>query len=271
MEIRLKERKGQPALFDGIAFLLICSFTSSIVYVAVSNYGDQENQAMNSAHALNYMQTVMKSMYYIDASQLSRVNDVKAYPPDSNGVSHIDPVYVDLKCRQLSQYSGEVSVADLLKNDLNDPNEVNLDDMYGNAPSPGLTAMRCTMKELMKPFVLAGYDYMMEVLPTNCGKSPCDPVQIPKNSEGWLDKITDVWNGTIRTDRDVNGNQIVGGCDYVQENFHNTFAVSAPFRTINLKTITNPGGPKYIQTSANYVLRICIWPSREKRDRQVIP
>ncbi|MBI4360560.1 hypothetical protein HY572_02180 [Candidatus Micrarchaeota archaeon] len=159
-ENRMKKRRGQAALFDGITFLLLASLSAAMIFGFVGTFGVQQDRVMRSAYVLNYMQSVVKASYYVDASTLTRV---------AEDVNSGNPVYGDLRsptegCRALSDYKGSFTVSDLLKRDLSEKTPEKLDDAFDGTPVMGVTAMHCALKELMKPFAFSGFSYGFDVL-----------------------------------------------------------------------------------------------------------
>ena len=63
-------KRGQASLFDGITFLLLATLASTLMFVQSNSYGVEESKVLRSAYVLNYMQSVVKAMYYLDASTL---------------------------------------------------------------------------------------------------------------------------------------------------------------------------------------------------------
>ncbi|VVB67750.1 Uncharacterised protein [Candidatus Norongarragalina meridionalis] len=239
-------KRAQAAVFDGIMFLLLVSLSCTFVFVTVASYGQQEDQVMRSAYMLNYMQSVMKSVYFIDASTISNIK------PDAT-------LYPNLDCLKTKDYPGTVSVSDLVKRDVGDPAQTHplgpaLDDKFGTADSPGKTALRCSLEELMKPLSLSGYKYFSEFLdqrrPTAespSGKAVTQPETRITNS---------ILFAKLAEPAKQEG-QIVqpSGCELAKNAGANVLSVASPFRVINYI-----GGG---ETSNRYIFRICVWQSNE--------
>lgn len=137
-----------------------------MVYAAISTYGVAQDNIMVSSYRLEYIQSVAKAIYHIDASSLYDVaskNSQEIYFNDSDyclehsdcsSITGVGEPYFDLgnspqlSCSILSNYPS-VSVAELLKRDLedvsgsaaNNPNSENslcLDNQMGIDPNcPG--------------------------------------------------------------------------------------------------------------------------------------
>jgi hypothetical protein len=145
--------KAQAVLFYSIMFMLLSAVSVAIIFSFLSTYGQQETAVLQSANTLNYVQSIMKVAYFIDASTLYNVNI-----DYGNGIP--------LNCTYLQNFQG-VTVAQLLKKDLSDYSIKGIsgafDNMFGNSPAPGKKALRCLMYEVMQPFVDAGYDYHVDI------------------------------------------------------------------------------------------------------------
>lgn len=241
-----KKKRSQAAIFDGIMFLLLVTLSASLVFVSVSSYGQQQDAVMRSAHVLNYMQSVMKSLYYVNAVTLKDV-------PEEEKVT----AYKDLKCKVLDKYLGSISVTDLLKRDLADPDEVVLDDKYGGIDAFGRTAMRCAAKELMKPFAFSGYKYFVEVIDPS--KQPRDfPNGQPISVVG--KRITNSLDPKVLGE-DEKGQATAPGCQGAADAGYKLLSVSAPFRVV--PPASSPECQDGIDCTRYYVLRVCIWQSTE--------
>lgn len=247
--------RSQASLFDGLTFLMIVSFSMALVFTYLNSYGNYEDASLRSAHTLNYMQAIMKSFYYIDLATLTNVT--------SEGAT-AGP-YGDLtgNCSKLLRWRGTFSVAEMLKKDLADENHSGyttpcFDDHFGYAEqcgsgafAPGKLAMRCAMKEMMKPFSYAGYGYLVDLIADSpratlgrltCGNQRCDP---------WP-RIT---NSMLPSQNQI-GSPIVD-CEDVADSLRalnktpEVFAVSAPFRVLQ-----NTGG---VPKSRGFTMRFCTW------------
>jgi len=247
--------RAQAALFDGIMFLLISSMSAAMMYSFMVTYGDSQDRVMRSSHVLNYMQSTMKSIYSVDVSTLENVPVIKA--PDGKAAA---------LCGDLGKWQGAITVGDLLKKDLSDPYQScgtpaatptagdfcgiydsgKLDDKYGNAYTPGKTALWCLLDEVMKPFTQAGYKYLAEVLNGNQFQT------YPSNAEYVITNSLVVQANEGKSF--ARGQRL---CEAVSENYKDVLTVSAPFRIL---IEDDTGVPQTIQ----YVLRVCIWPSTEE-------
>ena len=156
---RIATRRAQASLFDGIAFLTVSMLSVSFVFVALGAYGNTQSALIDKSHITAYIQNAFKSIYFIDASTLSKVNC-----SDDGNYCTSDSV-LDMGCGKLGEWSG-ITVAELVKRDLRDfdPAKLStgLDDMYGPADAPGKQAARCAFKEIFKPFTTGGYSYFVE-------------------------------------------------------------------------------------------------------------
>lgn len=252
--------KAQAAIFDGITFLLLTTFSASLMFVAVTNYGEQEDAVLRSAHVLNYMQSFMKSVYYVNVPTLERVCDEGACDQDY----YEDLESVDDGCPSLNAYLGSISVTDLLKRDLSDPDSTVLDDKYGSTvPAKGKTALRCAAKEMMKSFATAGYKYYIEVIDPK-GTSYANGAPIPIDGK----KITNSQDDCVLYGVKNNPNDgcyselqqgiVVSGCEEAVKAGYKVLSVSSPFRVTPAK---DAGGES--QEERQLIFRVCIWPSNE--------
>lgn len=246
--------KAQAAIFDGIIFLLLSTFSASLIYVSVANYGQQEDAVMRSAHVMNYMQSFMKSIYFVNAQTLAGV---------CQGDACAAPWYQDLAdpekgCKSLETYLGSISVTDLLKRDLADPETMLLDNKYGGIPARGKTATRCAAKELMKPFADAGYKYYVEVVnpQSTILYENGDPVPLEKGGK----KMTNSNDPRVIKEGDENYERL-SGCEEAVKAGYKVLSISAPFRVTPAKAegSTEQGGGE----EKHLVFRVCIWPSSE--------
>ncbi|MFH1056205.1 MAG: hypothetical protein V1717_00155 [Candidatus Micrarchaeota archaeon] len=247
---RLKKKRSQAAISDAIILLLVTSFSAALIFNFIGTWGNDQDSVLRSSYVLNYMQSVSKAAYHVDASTLQNI-----------GPGGID-VYSDLDCSQLKDYPGTLRVTDLLKRDLGDSNPGSglpgesvlpkLDDKFGldenAAVVPGKTAMRCAMKELMKPFAFAGYTYYFEVLSLENPADAQDGDFVP------------VEGGEITNSKSL-GLSTTGttpGCKGVREAGLDVLTVSSPFQV--LYSTTNEEGQLDSQF-VKYKTRICIWSS----------
>jgi hypothetical protein len=240
----LSSSRGQAALYDAIFFLLLVTAACTMVYVFVGSYGASEDQVIRSAHTMNFMQSIMKAVYFIDAQAVSKVSS------EQSGVLEGEKVYPGLDapkgCNILAKWPATLSVADLLKKDLSDPDptDVKMDDLFGGAQAPGRLAMRCMMKEIMKPFSYAGYYYLADVV---------------KLKE--VDVVLPVPNGFKVTNYDAHNleSRQSFSCEDAKTEAGlsaRLLAVSTPFRVM---VWDNEGNAD----ERPYALRICIWPRQK--------
>ena len=260
--------RGQAAIFDGIMFLMLVSFSMAMVFTFLNTYGTAQDNVIRSSHTLNYMQSAMKSIYFIDASTLAKVDETPR-TCDRGDCQDEERVYGgDMNCTQLENW--RVTVGDVVKKDLVDGR---MDDLFGKegAEAPGKTALRCLFREVMKPFRQAGYNYFVEVL---------DPQNI-RPIQAWQGETTAARYDETRarsaypapwvTDTGI-GYDGVYSCDDPRINATALLAVSTPFR------VQPPGkddaacGTDALEpyaachdsganTPLGYQLRVCVWPA----------
>ena len=268
--------RAQAAIFDGITFLLMTGFACSLVYSVVTGYGDTLNNALYSFHELNYLQSAVKALYYINLQQLSGIGVERDVFGDSS--AYTQPPALDdagttaLGCSRFASATGAVTVLDLLKRDLSDkPSdssaEPSLDDRFWSSPdkpsvaapgvtAPGKQALRCALKELMKPFTLAGYDYYAEVL---------NPQGTPPY------KAIDVFDARVTSNASMaNPNTPLlasdgtgSGCAYAQSvagGSHGVLSMDVPLR-VSLGTSCTQA-QSGIACQRDYILRVCVWQTR---------
>ncbi len=232
------KHRAQAAIFDGIMFLLLSSFSVAIIFSFLNNYGAAQDRVMQSANIVNYMHGVMKQIYYVDASTLANVDNYgNAFPGDYGDEKN---VYGEMNCSNLSKWSS--SVADVVKKDLLDGK---LDDKFGNQGgiALGKTALRCLFKETMKPFRQAGYHYFVEILNPDTYfplQAPTGTYNASPNSYP-LPWVTDLQSTNADT-------PIVWGCADPKINTTSILAVSMPFRVLNENA-----------QNEDYQIRVCIW------------
>ncbi|NYZ75350.1 hypothetical protein H0O03_03770 [Candidatus Micrarchaeota archaeon] len=277
----MAKMRGQAAIFDGIMFLMLVSFSMAMVFTFLNTYGIAQDNVIRSSHTLNYMQSVMKSIYLIDASTLAQA-DSNAGDCTKGDCQNETGVYgEDMNCSQLASW--QVSVGDVVKKDLVDGR---LDDKFGTqgAEAPGKTALRCLFREVMKPFRQAGYNYFVEVLTPNKYK-PLQQFQEEAGDSYRMDVakktyprpwITD--SSTITGDAGYIANTgDIHGCDDPRINATSLLAVSTPFRVqppgkddaayddpAALEPYANPvgaGRPTGVINPLGYQLRVCVWPA----------
>ncbi len=292
-------KRSQAALFDGIMFLLFASFSVTMVYAFLNEYGKAEDAALRSGYVLAYLQDAGKAIFFVDARSLKDVANPAAFPNIQSEVCKWDPEsglpptgctgagklagfpYSDLSdpssgCASLASFQSS-TIADLLKKDLADgdsPTEACLDDRFGhpqppgtnpdctshtaggwnNVPRvPGKTALRCGLKELMKPLESSGFKYYAglkgettsatgALLPvsqqSHSVASAIDSGFRPSNhwaaTQGnWLECQTAVSNGV-----------------------DNILTIDFPFRVTKGTTL---------ESMITYTLQTCIWPSKQGR------
>ena len=190
---RSSASRGQAAIFDGITLLLMVGFSCALVYSVVTSYGESMDTALYSFYELNYLQSAVKSLYYINLQSVSNVtadatdrdtplsNAYLVSPALSGGTDNNQPLLLPGSgCAQFASFTGSVTALDLLKKDLSDdptnpqptPPALQpvLDDKFWSTDpnkgvsAPGRQAVRCALKEIMKPLVISGYDYYAEVV-----------------------------------------------------------------------------------------------------------
>ncbi len=206
-----KGKRGQAAIFDGVAFLLLAAFSASMVFVFLSSYGQSQERTIGSAHVLNFMLDAFKAVYSVEANTLQNVVLPGESAPNT--------------CRDLKEWNG-VSVAEVLKKDLRDGG---LNNSYGLANMPGLTALRCAAHSALKEFSDAGYSYYVEV------KKADGPLVNPSGS---LPHATN--------------NQAIRNCSANLP--ADPFVVASPFRVFKCE-----GSSCF---SVDYLLRACIWQTQ---------
>jgi hypothetical protein len=248
--------RAQAALFDGILFLLLVMFSVSMIYAYLTTYGVAQERTLRSSHEINYMQTIVKSLYAVDVSALKNVPQWEVSPDEV-----VNPAYADLNCSVLEGYPGRLSVAELLKKDLSDYSGTacgddpactarsKLDDSFGGAAAPGTTALRCALKEFMKPFTFAGIQYLAEVYTPFAGQRV--PV-FPQGGSG-PDRVA-------VSNRPLSAEPRVQTCDDAANAFNETLAVRAPFRIrVDIDKSSVPGVVAITPTTYTYTLRFCTW------------
>lgn len=282
MPLRSRKR-SQAAITDAIILLLVASFSSALIFSFVGSWGSDHDAVLRSAYVLNYMQSVSKSMYYIDASTLQNVgsNGLYVYKyalkeagdkiefDTLNSPTEYDLDNRDKGCPYLAGYPGTLRVTDLLKRDLADDNPQDgeghlpkLDDKFGDAAVPGRTAMRCAVKELMKPFSFSGYKYYFEVLNL---ENPHDPEGEgdyvsylgPEVSNSNDSRVIGLNRGLDQPKRTKSGD--IPGCKAVLRAGYDVLSVSSPFQVLYSKSSENSLDVRFVK----YKTRICIWRSRE--------
>ncbi len=264
---RSRASRGQAAIFDGITLLLMVGFSCALVYSVVTSYGESMDTALYSFYELNYLQSAVKSLYYMNLQQLSTIraegDSTSAYAQDPNLDS------ASAGCSQFASFTGSVTALDLLKKDLSDDQkypkdrEPVLDDKFSSSDAhtsvsqPGRQAVRCALKEIMKPLVISGYDYYAEVV--NPGYKdvpnhaiPFDGARITSNA-----KLADPLTPLIIPGEKL---QTGSGCAFVQSvagGLYKVLSMDVPLR-ISLGNSCADG----IGCERDYILRVCIWQRR---------
>ncbi|MEK6953448.1 MAG: hypothetical protein AABX01_00450 [Candidatus Micrarchaeota archaeon] len=270
------KKRAQASFFDGVLFMLTAVFSVSLIFITLDNYGVAQDKLLRTAYLANYMQSTSKALYYLDVSTLW---DVKSYCKDADtnpGIADNPGATVgyycneggpgekyDLDCKNLSQYSGRVTVADLLKKDADTTDGTAgqpgglLDDKFGTSAQMGRTALRCAMKEIMKPFTFSGYRYISEIADATGEQGIGD---FPKYMEGQKYASDYMFTKAFREDIDEKARNELD-CSKIDSN--QLLVIRSPFKILELN---DEGDNKGKFTSRNYVLRTCIWPSDEGRE-----
>ncbi len=265
--------RGQAAVFDGIFFLLITSASIAMMFVFLVNYGAGQEKVLQTAHVVNYMTSAFKEVYFLDASLLSKAaNDGRNYDatlPNGKLNPYGGLANPNTGCPSLGRFTGSVSVADLLKKDLADGL---MDDKYGSignvlnttppgaiAPSeaPGKTALRCAVKEVMKPFEAAGYSYFVEVFDSR--NVPTYPTTraaggLPGGTNAAVDQTDPSKSVVTNSPLAIGATPKIRQCEDVTSISAQNLVVASPFRVITAASAA--GG----QESQAFVIRLCIWP-----------
>ena len=274
-----KKLRAQAAIIDALILLLVSIAASMLIFNFVGTWGEDQDQVLRSAYVLNYMQSVSKALYYVDSSTLSEIKsdelDVYEKALTATGFE-TNPQYdlssPDYGCNQLKDYPGTLRVTDLMKRDLADSDpevgvKPTLDDQFGNARVPGRTAVRCALKELMKPFAFSGYKYYFEAILSQdagsiSGGTPEALVHYfgPEITNSKDAEIVGVETSSGSTIKQTNGKgTVVPGCFSAVDKGLQILAVSSPFQVLYSDTSGGTLDSKFIK----YKTRICIWQSRE--------
>jgi len=255
-----REMRGQAAIYDGITFLLLVSFSSGLVYVFVATYGQTEDSALKASYQLNYLQSVAKTFYYLDASELKNVG--KSADADIPPYNSVTPKMTEPKegCEKLEDY--KYSLADLLKRDLADPTNPNelpiLDDRFGSIEALGRQGARCAMKELMKPLVYSGYEYAVDVInPREQGAN--NFIDVKPGSARITNNLELSNSERLPKNELLKGDYDNGQCVWVQKQGIPVLSMAAPFRILLPQTSNNQ---QTGQQTRDYELRFCIWFKR---------
>lgn len=251
MKIKSKRQiggvRGQAAIFDGIMFLLLVSFSVAMMFSFLSDYGNAQSRMLRSSHSLNYVQGIGKTLYSLDVSTLANTE-----------LPAVSGAPAPLQCMELEKFSSN-SVADLLKRDVSDGR---FDNKFGEstgANAPGRLALRCALFELMKPVVQSGFDYNAEILD---GSSNFRPFQIhPQDPEQYLitnlEENDEIYQAALRgADGNGNGN----GCGSISGVLKGKqlLAIATPFRVFD-----ESGEALDSALRRDHQLRICMWPSEQ--------
>ena len=288
-----KQKRGQAAITDSLILLLVSIFSSVLIFNFVGEWGQDQDQVLRSAYVLNYMQSVSKALYYVDASTLTKIGSdgikVYKYALKQDGTfdeGNSAPVYDlgsrDYGCAQLANYPGTLRVTDLMKRDLADSDpevgeKPKLDDKFGKdeppgtaAKVPGRTAVRCALKELMKPFAFSGYKYYFEaMLSQDAGtisggtsQAIVDYVgpEITNSKDLKVVGVENAGGGVSEKHQNGGGTGTAPGCFSALEADYQILTVSSPFQVLYSDTSGGSLQSKFIK----YKTRICIWQSKER-------
>ncbi len=267
---RARRSKAQAAIFDGITFLLMVGFSCALVYSTITTYGDSMDNALYSFYEINYLQSAVKSLYYINLQQLK---DIPKDPSEG-----IEPAYATdpsligtYGCKQLFEnYKGSITVLDLVKKDLSDnPNNPKglplprLDDRFWSEPdkpnsqapgvsAPGRQALRCALRETMLPLVLAGYDYYAEIVNPSDKSTPYKAIDVVGARVTSNEQMSDSTKIPTFTAYNLQGS----GCLYAQSPDGGSHKVSSMTVPLRISLGTACAQPP---CERDYVLRICVW------------
>ncbi len=225
--------RGQAAIFDGIMFLLLVSFSVALMFSFLSDYGANQAHTLRNSHLLNYVQGIGKSVYNIDVSTLKTTD-----------LNTVGQRWSFDNCDTLGKFRLN-TVADLLKRDLSDHK---FNNKFGDsevANAPGKLALRCALFELMKPVVGSGYDYQAEIL--DADSTPLfAPFQLDTNDPEPRLVTTLAESDPLYQVAKVNG------CESIALNLKGKqlLAISTPFK------VFDEAGQAH-----GHQLRICMWPS----------
>jgi hypothetical protein len=245
--------------------MIVTVVSVSIIFLSFSSYSVAQDKVLRTAYLTNYLQSAAKAIYFIDASTLQGVLSYCGDDQLSSGASlyyckngklETDAYY--LNCDGLKVFKGHITVADLLKKDLDysdgtDPQN-NLDDRYGTSKQLGRTALRCAMKEIIKPLTFSGYKYNTEVAQAGISS---DTVVKPIN-ETYASDFMFSPNYQSKKTADPNF-AVTFDCFKVATvpgiQSDQLLVIRTPFKLLRLE----PSGFK----SDNYVFRTCLWPSND--------
>ncbi|MFH0971247.1 MAG: hypothetical protein V1835_01640 [Candidatus Micrarchaeota archaeon] len=249
--------RAQASFFDGIMFMLIVVFSVSLVFVNLNTYAVAQDKVMRTAYLSNYLQSVAKVAYFLDVSTLKDVRGYCAdaefskgagsfYCREANGVN-LGTKY-NMDCDSLKEYKGHISVADLVKKDI-DPSDDSgyFDDKFGDSRQMGRTALRCAMKEIMKPFSFSGYRYITEVAEASTSS---DNVRYAADEKYASDFM---FTNTFQNSAPAYPYRNDFGCEKV--NSDQLLVIRTPFKILMMEDGQFQAEP--------YVLRTCLWPSMD--------
>ncbi|MFH1246752.1 MAG: hypothetical protein V1644_00065 [Candidatus Micrarchaeota archaeon] len=243
-------KKAQAAIFDGIMFLLLVSFSVAMMFSFLSDYGQSQSKILRSSHSLNYVQGIGKVLYSLDVSTLSNTM-LPSTSPDVN---------VPLQCSGLEKFRSN-TVADLLKRDVSDgkfDNKFNTGEEIATANAPGKLALRCALYELMKPVVQSGFDYNAEIL-DGSNFRPFD-ITSSTDMEGYL--ITNLQqDSSIYQAAAGVGGESGNGCGSISRALKGKqlLAIATPFRVFD----ESGDSPELDAIPRDHQLRVCMWPSEK--------
>ncbi|MBI5224476.1 hypothetical protein HY989_01250 [Candidatus Micrarchaeota archaeon] len=245
----MKKIRGQASFFDGLMFLFIVIFSVSLVFITLNSYASAQDKVLRTAYLANYLESSAKMVYYLDVSTLQ---NVKSYCKDKE-VSTDSPTSVycktdyDLDCSILNKYKGRISVADLVKKDLDSSDGSGIfDDKYGTSEQFGRTSARCAMKEVMKPFTLSGYRYITEF---GEASTASDKIIYPPDKKYVSDYIfTQAYAEKALVDSSL---------DCAKISSDQLLVIRTPFKLLEVD--------QSAQTinSQNYIMRTCLWPTND--------
>jgi len=249
--------RAQAAIFDGINLLLLASISSALIFSFVSGYGTQQDRVLRSAYILNYMQSVVKASYFIDASTLKNIdNRESTVNRAGNPTTTPLEIYQDLAdsqtgCKALARYSGSFSVTELLKRDLAEK-DAKLDDRFDGTEAAGITAYKCAVKELMKPFWYAGFYYGFDVVDLD----RADGAAVQVMPKGGVPQYPQTRLVTDYPEFLKNGAPSQFGlCANAKAISPDVVTVQVPFKVIYVDTTNFPPDRKL----RTYALSFCIW------------
>ncbi|MBU1197600.1 hypothetical protein KJ765_03735 [Candidatus Micrarchaeota archaeon] len=301
----MRSRKAQASFFDGILFLMVVVFSVAMIFVTLNSYTVSQDRALRSAYFMNYLQSTAKALYFIDVNTLG---DVETYCADLGGANSerycktlasnndrfdrftlSDGSSIDtFDCPSLTDYSNLITVADLLKKDVSpivggiildesfttdSATGTFLDDHYGHSNQRGRTALRCSMKEIMKPFTFSGYHYMSEVTrSTEIAGAAILDVAIPPayiaNDLGYASDFMYLYRPGEGTGLEyapfleTGSGPPLEAFDCAKIDSNQLLVLRSPFKIIvGALDSSNSRNPRGGFESLNLVLRLCLWPS----------